>query len=78
MVKHAHGDPRRPDGDLVSPMKPEDRRDREDLGEFGPKAGWGHDAVYRPAQPGSGEGDLPSEGVILDPDDASPGTASIG
>ncbi len=50
MSDHAHGDPRRPDGDLVAPVKPYDSR-TDEPDEFGPKVGWGHDAVYRPPQP---------------------------
>ena len=49
MTKHAHGDPRRPDGDLVSGVAPMDRRTDPEPGDFGPKVGWGHDAVLRPA-----------------------------
>ena len=48
MPKHAHGDPRRPDGDLVTGVEPQDRRGETAPGAFGPKVGWGHDAVYRP------------------------------
>ena len=72
MAKHAHGDPRRPDGDLVSGEAPMDRRTDPAPPEFGPKVGWGHDAVYRPppphpdqeeeASPDAGEG-LPGDAV---------------
>ena len=51
MAKHAHGDPRRPDGDLVSGEAPIDRRVEPGPTEFGPKVGWGHDAVFRPPPP---------------------------
>lgn len=51
MAKHAHGDPRRPDGDLVSGLAPADRRTEPDRDDFAPKVGWGHDAVYRPEPP---------------------------
>jgi hypothetical protein len=51
MSKHAHGDPRRPDGDLVSGLPPVDRREEPEPADFGPKVGWGHDAVYRPERP---------------------------
>jgi len=56
MTKHAHGDPRRPDGDLVSGLAPVDRLLESELNDFGPKVGWGHDAVYRPKPP-VGDGD---------------------
>ena len=51
MAKHAHGDPRRVDGDLVSGLPPIDRREEPEPDDFGPKVGWGHDAVYRPEPP---------------------------
>ncbi len=51
MSKHAHGDPRRVDGDLVSGLPPVDRRVEPEPDDFGPKVGWGHDAVYRPEPP---------------------------
>jgi hypothetical protein len=52
MPQHAHGDPRRPEGDLVTGVPPFDSRTDPPQEEFGPKVGWGHDAVYRPEQPG--------------------------
>ena len=55
MTDHAHGDPRRPDGDLVSGVKPYDARTDEESHDFGPKVGWGHDAVYRPPKPDAAE-----------------------
>ena len=48
MNRDAHGDPRRPDGDMVSGVAPMDRRVDPSPAEFGPKVGWGHDAVLRP------------------------------
>ena len=51
MDEPKRGDPRRPDGDLVAPVKPADRRTDEPVDEFSPKVGWGHDAVYRPPTP---------------------------
>ena len=51
MSKHGHGDPRRPDGDLVTPVKPFDHRVDPYPREVGPKVGWGHDAVFRPPLP---------------------------
>lgn len=51
MTKQAHGDPRRPDGDLVSGIAPADRRTEPEQDDFAPKVGWGHDAVYRPEPP---------------------------
>ncbi len=53
------GDPRRPDGDLVRPVMPRDQRSGDEPEEFGPKVGWGHDAVYRPATPAAAEGTAP-------------------
>jgi hypothetical protein len=58
MTKHSHGDPRRPDGDLVSGLAPADRRREPEGDDFAPKVGWGHDAVYRPEPP---DGDDASE-----------------
>lgn len=55
MPQHSHGDPRRPDGDLVSGVEPRDERTDPEPREFGPKVGWGHDAVYRPETPSAGE-----------------------
>ncbi len=55
MADPAHGDPRRPDGDLVSGVEPFDARTAPEPMEFGPKVGWGHDAVFRPPQPGEQE-----------------------
>ncbi len=51
MGSHAHGDPRRPDGDKVVPVKPYDSRTDAPTNDFEPKVGWGHDAVYRPPKP---------------------------
>lgn len=61
----AHGDPRRPDGDLVTGVEPFDARTDPEPGEFGPKVGWGHDAVYRPGIP-----DAPDEGTDQLPEDS--------
>lgn len=62
MTKHSHGDPRRPDGDLVSGLPPADRRIEPEHDDFAPKVGWGHDAVYRPEPPdGSEEEPLPEQ-----------------
>ena len=65
MTKHAHGDPRRPDGDMVTGLSPVDRREEPEPDEFGPKVGWGHDAVYRPEPPviedGGEQGTSPEE-----------------
>ena len=55
MTKDSHGDARRPDGDLRSGVAPFDARTECDPDEFGPKVGWGHDAVYRPAEPAVGD-----------------------
>ncbi len=55
MPQHSHGDPRRPDGDLVSGVEPRDERTDPEPREFGPKVGWGHDAVYRPDTPSDGD-----------------------
>ncbi len=58
MPEQAHGDPRRPDGDKVVPVKPYDSRTDPERNDFEPKVGWGHDAVYRPPKPESAtEGD---------------------
>ncbi len=59
MPKHAHGDPRRADGDLVSGLPPVDRREEPEPDDFGPKVGWGHDAVYRPPKPAAASEDDP-------------------
>lgn len=66
MTKHAHGDPRRPDGDLVSGLPPVDRRTAAEPPDFGPKVGWGHDAVYRP-DPAEGSDD--TEETLPEPED---------
>lgn len=59
MTDQAHGDPRRPDGDLVSGVKPADHREDSEYPDFGPKVGWGHDAVYRPPKPDAAQQDAP-------------------
>ena len=64
------GDPRRPDGDLVRSVRPRDDRAEDEPEEFGPKVGWGHDAVYRPPKPAAAEGNAP------DVDLGSPGQRS--
>lgn len=55
-----HGDPRRPDGDLVTGVKPADRRVDAPEDDFTPKVGWGHDAVYRPPKPDEAAGHEPA------------------
>ena len=59
MADHAHGDPRRPDGDLVTGVKPANYRTDPEPDDFGPKVGWGHDAVYRPPKPAAADEDDP-------------------
>lgn len=59
MDEPTSGDPRRPDGDLVSSVRPQDHRTGDEPDEFGPKVGWGHDAVYRPAKPEAASEDAP-------------------
>jgi len=66
------GDPRRPDGDLVRQVRPQDQRTGDEPEEFGPKVGWGHDAVYRPPKPQAATGDAP------DVDLGSPSQRSAG
>jgi hypothetical protein len=68
MSRQTHGDPRRPDGDLVSGVEPHDDRVASRPGQFGPKVGWGHDAVYRPEAPseedaseGQASGSMPED-----------------
>jgi hypothetical protein len=63
MAEHAHGDARRPDGDLVTGMKPMDRRTDPEPEEFGPKVGYGSDAVYLPPGPA----DTGEDGVTDEP-----------
>ena len=71
MPHPAHGDPRRPDGDLVSGVTPFDARTDAPRGEFGPKVGLGHDAVLRPPVADSEEGAAVEAGSAYSAPDAT-------